>query len=77
MVGLGNMKIDGMFSYHRLELSSFANLLGSAITYQLIWYTEIGNELLQRLTSAALVLHRVGGGKERLISKQLRMFVAI
>ena len=67
-VGLGNMKIDGMFLYHRLELSSFAYLLGSAITYQLIWYAEIRNELFQRLTSAALVLHRVGSCKERLIS---------
>ena len=69
VVGLGNMKIDGMFSYRRLELSSFAYLLGSAITYQLIWSAEIGNELFQRLTSTALVLHRVGGCKERLIGK--------
>ena len=77
MVGLGNMKIDGMFSYCRLELSLFAYLLGSAITYQLIWYAKVRNELLQRLTGAALMLHQVGGGKERLISKDLRMFVAI
>ena len=76
-VGLSIMKIDGMFSYCRLELSLFAYLLGSAITYQLIWYAEVGNELLQRLTGAALVLHRVCGGKERLISKDLRMFVTI
>ena len=67
-VELGNMKIDGMFSYRRLELSSLAYLLGSTITYQLIQYAEIGNELLQRLTGAALVLHRVVRGKERLIS---------
>ena len=62
------MKIDGMFLYRRLELSSFAYLLSSAITYQPIQYAKIGNELLQRLTGAALVLHRVVGGKEQLIS---------
>ena len=76
-VGFSNMKIDGMFSYFRLELSSFASLLSSDITYQLIQYAEIGDKLLQHLTDAALVLHQIGGGKERLISKDLRMFVAI
>ena len=77
MVGFGNMKIDSMFSYCRWELSSFAYLLGSAITHQLIWYAKVGNELLQRLTGAALVLHRICGGKEQLISKDLCMFVTV
>ena len=76
-VGFGNMKIDGMFSYRRLELSSFAHQLSSTITYQLIRYAEVRNELLQCLTDAALVLHQVCGSKERLISKDLCMFVPI
>ena len=76
-VGLSNMKIDGMFSYRRLELSLFAYLLGSAITYQLIQYAEVRDELLQYLTGTALVLHQIDGGKEQLISKDLRMFAVI
>ena len=67
-VGFSNMKIDGMFSYRRLELSSFAYLLGSAITYRLIQYAEVGDELLQYLTGTALVLHQIGGGKEQLVT---------
>ena len=71
------MKVDGMFSYCRLEFSSFAYLLGSAIAHQLILDAKVRNELLQHLTGAALVLHRICGGKERLIGKDLCMLVTI
>ena len=76
-MGFGNMKVDGMFSDCRLELSSFAYLLSSTITHQLIWDAEVRNELLQCLSGAALVLHRICGGKERFISKDLCMFVTV
>ena len=49
----------------------------STIAHQLIWDAEVRNELLQRLTSAALVLHRICGGKEQLISKDLCVLVSI
>ena len=77
MVRFGDMKVNGMVSNCRLELSSFAYLLCSTIAHQLIWDMEVRNELLQRLTSTALVLHRVCGGKERFISKDLCVFVTI
>ena len=71
------MKVDGMFSDCRLEFSLFAYLLGSAITHQLIWDAEVRNELLQRLTGAALVFHRICSGKEQLIGKDLCVLVTI
>ena len=38
---------------------------------------KVRDELLQRFTSAVLVLHRICGGKERLIGKDLSMLVTI
>ena len=71
------MKVDGMFSDCRLEFSLFAYLLCSTIAHQFIWDAEVINELLQRLTGAALVLHWIWGGKEQLIGKDLCMLVTI
>ena len=71
------MKVDGMFLDCRLEFSSFAYLLGSAIAHQLIWDAEVRNELLQCLTGSAIVLHQICGGKEQLIGKDLCVIVII
>ena len=71
------MKIDSMFSDCRLKFSLFAYLPGSTIAHQLIWDAKVRNELRQCLTSAALVLHWICGGKERLLGKDMCMLVTI